>query len=709
MERSGTRIGTEIAGFRIESVLGRGGMSVVYLAEQTRLGRKVALKVLASGFLERDEQFRDRFLQESHIAASLDHPNIIPIYDAGEEDGCLYIAMRYVEGRDLSQILDQEGPLGLGRTLFILDQVASALDTAHAHGLVHRDVKPANVLLVGNTDRVYLTDFGVAKPTTSAGMTRTGFFIGTPDYCAPEQIEGREIDARTDVYALGGVLYSSLTGLTPYARDTEVAVLHAHLLEPPPKLIKQRPELPNALDRVLARAMAKAKEDRYPSCGEFLAAAEAAARERPMTAPFVEPAGPATVLAPSDGDPAATVADPTATPSAAPPASASAPPAATPPPGPAPADTAPPAATPPAAAPPAEPPPAAASEPSRVRKAPRFGTRTLVAALLAVVVALAAVLAVVLLTRGGGSSNPPATGGTTQGTTFRVALSSAAEVPKSLVASLSGSADVTVTGSKVCWRFQLNGVDNPTAAHIHRGSATESGPVVVPLGTAFEPDGCTTSTQAVTAAILRTPAGYYVNVHSAKYPDGAVRGQLQQLGGPSGGSQLHAVGLTGIVPKGILAGCTLRPTPLAGAVQTADCVPPKSGQLAFYPERLQLSTFPSTTALLKAYAAQREAARVRKDFGSCNGGNWLGEGAWFHAPAVPGHPGKPGGRRFCYFDGDTAVIVWTHEKLGQPTHVDLLGIARQGDLDHPDLFNWWRFWTHRLGKCSLVGCTASVQ
>src|SRR5690242_8512724 len=213
MEASGTRIGTEIAGFRIESVLGRGGMSVVYLAEQTRLGRKVALKILASGLLERDELFRNRFLQESHLAAALDHPNIIPIYDAGEDNGCLYIAMRYVEGRDLAQILEHEGEIGLGRTMFILDQVAGALDAAHEHGLVHRDVKPANVLLVGNTDRVYLTDFGVAKPSTSAGLTRTGFFIGTPDYSAPEQIEGRDVDARTDVYALGGMLYSCLTGL----------------------------------------------------------------------------------------------------------------------------------------------------------------------------------------------------------------------------------------------------------------------------------------------------------------------------------------------------------------------------------------------------------------------------------------------------------------------------------------------------------------
>src|SRR5262249_18833451 len=156
-------------------------------------------------------------------------------------------------------ILADGGALGLGRTLFILDQVASALDAAHELGLVHRDVKPANVLLVGSTDRVYLTDFGVAKPTTSAGFTRTRFFIGTPDCSAPEQIEGKDVDARTDVYALGAVLYSCLTGMAPYARDTEVAVLQAHLLEPPPRLKDQRPDLPRGLDRVISKAMAKSK------------------------------------------------------------------------------------------------------------------------------------------------------------------------------------------------------------------------------------------------------------------------------------------------------------------------------------------------------------------------------------------------------------------------------------------------------------------
>ena len=187
--RASTRIGTEVAGFRIESVLGRGGMSVVYVAEQMRLARKVALKVLTNE-LAWDEQFRERFVRESHIAATIDHPNIIPIYDAGEADGLLYIAMRFVQGPDLKEIL-KRGPLGVGRTIFLIEQLASALDAAHAHALVHRDVKPGNILVEESTDHAYLTDFGVAKQTTARGLTSTGHFLGTVEYAAPEQIEGR--------------------------------------------------------------------------------------------------------------------------------------------------------------------------------------------------------------------------------------------------------------------------------------------------------------------------------------------------------------------------------------------------------------------------------------------------------------------------------------------------------------------------------------
>ncbi len=270
-----TRIGTEVAGFRIESVLGRGGMSVVYVAEQIRLARRVALKVLTTE-LAWDEQFRERFVRESHIAATIDHPNIIPIYDAGEDDGLLYIAMRFVQGPDLREIL-KRGAFGVGRTIFLLEQLASALDAAHAHALVHRDVKPGNILLEETTDHAYLTDFGVAKQTTARGLTSTGHFLGTVEYAAPEQIEGGPVDARTDVYALGCVLYECLTGSPPYSHGTEHAVLHAHLVDPPPSVTRLRPELPQAFDGVVAMAMAKAPDDRFGSTGELAHAARNAA------------------------------------------------------------------------------------------------------------------------------------------------------------------------------------------------------------------------------------------------------------------------------------------------------------------------------------------------------------------------------------------------------------------------------------------------
>src|SRR5205814_639186 len=197
------RIDSEVAGYRIVELLGRGGMSVVYRAEHVRLGRPAALKLLAATLGQGDH--RERFLRESKLAASLDHPGIVPVFDAGEEDGLLYIAMAYVEGSDLKTLLVREGKLPLRRALRILGQVASALDAAHARGLVHRDVKPANIL-VGPGDRAYLSDFGVVKELAAAGTTRTGSFVGTIEYSAPEQIEGKDVDARADVYALAVVV-----------------------------------------------------------------------------------------------------------------------------------------------------------------------------------------------------------------------------------------------------------------------------------------------------------------------------------------------------------------------------------------------------------------------------------------------------------------------------------------------------------------------
>jgi Protein kinase domain len=271
------KIGAELAGYRILEPLGHGGTSVVYRAEHVRLGRTAALKLLTPALGEAD--FSERFLRESQLAASLDHPSIVPVYDAGEAGGFLYIAMACVEGSDLKTLLAEDGALPLPRALRIVGQIASALDAAHARGLVHRDVKPANILVAAG-DRAYLSDFGVAKELAAHGTTRTGSFVGTIDYCAPEQIEGNDVDARTDVYSLACVLYECLTAKPPFDRPSDVAVLNAHLHAPPPKLTRAAPQLPAALEAVIAKALSKSPLDRYATCGEFLAAARAAAAGR---------------------------------------------------------------------------------------------------------------------------------------------------------------------------------------------------------------------------------------------------------------------------------------------------------------------------------------------------------------------------------------------------------------------------------------------
>jgi Tol biopolymer transport system component len=274
-------VGTRVAGYRIESVIGRGGMGVVYLAEDLSLERKVALKVLPPD-LSQDPKFRERFVRESRLAASLDHPNIVPIFEAREADGQLYIAMRYVQGMDLKTLIQRDGALDLERALWILTQAASALDAAHGAGLVHRDVKPGNILIAtgaepGSAEHVYLSDFGLTKRTSSdSGMTATGTFVGTLDYAAPEQFEGGTLDARTDVYSLGCVFYECLTGEVPYRRENEAGLVYAHLLAPPPKVTEKRPELPPKLDPVVAKAMAKAPEDRYLTAGALSKAARQA-------------------------------------------------------------------------------------------------------------------------------------------------------------------------------------------------------------------------------------------------------------------------------------------------------------------------------------------------------------------------------------------------------------------------------------------------
>ncbi|HZC63790.1 MAG TPA: protein kinase [Streptosporangiaceae bacterium] len=271
----------QIASYEMVEELGRGGMAVVYRARDVRLGRWVALKVLGED-LARDEAFRRRFIRESRAAAAVDHPNIVPIFDAGEANGVLFIAMRYVGGQDVHSLLNRTGPLPSARATGIVAQVASALDAAHACGLVHRDVKPANMLLDGlaedgSEDHVYLSDFGISKTSQSTtNLTLTGQVLGTLNYLAPEQIEGRGVDGRADAYSLACAAFEMLAGVPPFRREQSLAVMWAQLSAAPPPLTSMRGDLPPAVDQVMARGLAKPPEDRYPSCRAFAAALQEA-------------------------------------------------------------------------------------------------------------------------------------------------------------------------------------------------------------------------------------------------------------------------------------------------------------------------------------------------------------------------------------------------------------------------------------------------
>jgi non-specific serine/threonine protein kinase len=297
-------IGSEFAGYRIEDVAVRGGMGLVYRATQLRLTRTVALKLVTPS-LARDSSFRERFRREWMIAASIDHPNVIPVYEAGEEDGTLYIAMRWVVGTDLRRTIDV-GPLDPARAAHLVAQVASALDAAHERGLIHRDVKPANILMTGE-DHVYLTDFGLTKHASSiSGLTKTGQWVGTVDYMAPEQIEGAPVTPRTDVYSLGCVLFEAITGQTPYQRENDLAKLWAHVYTAAPSVREISPKIPPQFDDVLQRAMAKDPGERYASAGELGQAVTAAARDAGTPA---RPTSSGAIPPPSE-PPAAQVSEP---------------------------------------------------------------------------------------------------------------------------------------------------------------------------------------------------------------------------------------------------------------------------------------------------------------------------------------------------------------------------------------------------------------
>jgi serine/threonine protein kinase len=271
--------GTVVAGYRTDGVLGEGGMGVVYEATQLSLDRKVALKIVATG-LSADAAFRARFRREGLIQARVEHPNIVTVYEAGEDKGLLFLAMRLVRGASLNDIM-RSGALDAPRTLRILHAVAGALDSAHDAGLIHRDVKPHNIL-VGARDYPYLADFGITKAVNDTGLTRTGQFMGSLDYMAPEQIRGEQATAACDIYALGAVLFECLTGVVPFASESEAAVLYAHIAEPAPKISEHRPELPEALDEVIASAMAKEPAARPQTAAALIEAAESCFTSGPV-------------------------------------------------------------------------------------------------------------------------------------------------------------------------------------------------------------------------------------------------------------------------------------------------------------------------------------------------------------------------------------------------------------------------------------------
>ena len=285
--------GTEIKGYRIERLLGRGGMGEVYEATQLRLSRRVAFKVVYSA-LTHDEAFVERFEREGRLQAALDHPHVVTVYEAGELDDGLFLAMRLVEGSTLKELIDKRG-LDPARAVRLLRPVADALDAAHAVAVVHRDVKPQNILVTAN-DYPYLADFGLVRAETDSALTRSGLFVGTIHYAAPEQIVGQPSGPPADIYALAAVLYECLTGSVPFPRDIEAAVLYAQVSDAPPSASAQRADLPAEIDEVIAAGMAKKPDERPASAGELIERAAVALQTRASVGRARAPA-PTTVLA----------------------------------------------------------------------------------------------------------------------------------------------------------------------------------------------------------------------------------------------------------------------------------------------------------------------------------------------------------------------------------------------------------------------------
>jgi len=291
--------GSRVAGYVLEKLVGAGGMAAVFRAHDERLGRVVALKLLAG-----DEAAKRRFVREARAVAAVDHPHVIPVYEAGEAAGVMFIAMRFVAGDDLQVIVSREGALRPKRAASFISAVASALDASHAAGLLHRDVKPANMLVDtgrGRPEHVYLSDFGLARGVVSAdALTKAGQFFGTPDYVSPEQINGLPAGPRADQYGLACVAYALLGGAPPFKREDPMAVLYAHMYKAPPRLTAARPDLPQAVDRVIARGLAKAPDERFDSCGAFGDALREALGLEPYDPSIpASPSGQASVVTPA--------------------------------------------------------------------------------------------------------------------------------------------------------------------------------------------------------------------------------------------------------------------------------------------------------------------------------------------------------------------------------------------------------------------------
>src|SRR3954470_14008441 len=467
-------IGSVFAGHRIEAVAGEGGMGRVYRATQMALDRPVALKLIVPE-LAGDLDFRARFEREAHLSASIDHPNVIPVYEAGEADGRLFIAMRWVEGTDLRSLIASEARLEPTRVVAIVEQIGEALDAAHSGGLVHRDVKPANVMLTTTHGRehAYLTDFGLTKKTASnTALTRTGGFVGTPDYMPPEKISGERADARADVYAFGCLLFQALTGQTPYDRDSEVAKMYAHLHDPPPSAVETVPGTPVGLDAVISRALAKSADQRYPSAGDLCRAARAALTgaapsqpERSLATGLAAPQPPQT--APT----AAAGAAPTRPP--APPTAPAAPPTERSPAPVAPAPT------------PAGPPPPTGAPPAPARERQRRPAVPIAIAALLVFGAVAGVLAAAGVFSGGSKNDAPSP----------VSASAGAPAPK-VVATIpagNGPDGIAVAGSTV-W------ISNADANTLTRLDTKSNKRIGAPVPVGRNPDNVAVSNGVVWVA-----------------------------------------------------------------------------------------------------------------------------------------------------------------------------------------------------------------